>query len=788
MYCFSLSVKQLIDFVIRKIENADFQSNIQDEFYKANSRNTSGTRNTTNVQLRHCFNLDDYKVDLYGKCNRIYDDTVPTIEVIDYANSEQDNKKYNDDNDPLLAEAACYAYMYADLHNIDIIGVRVSRYDIKNKNNVVKKYIYTKNTLLQQINKYLKIFFEFRIILDKRLEKRNLSLKNIKFPFENIRKGQEDVVDRVNNSYKNHDFSFIQASTGIGKTIATIFGTLNGFRTNRIKKVFYTTPKNTGFTNAFKALKKLNDVGYYVNAVELVSKEKNCPYKGDIPCDARRCKLLSNFNEKVNNALKEIIVKQLLIKKEVIQSYADKYEICPFELSLAVSQYVDFIVCDYNYVFDPIANLKRYFENPTFGDIKKVLLVDEAHNLIGRARLMFSASFSSKTFNEFKTKFRDETKNNTLNVTFESAMKKHIKRLTTIVNNFKKFEYGESDYLILQDLDSNFIRSLNNLNDEIKKYEIEFSNNKFKFFDSFGKDSFKFLDTFKHMNDGYRIVIKKEENNNFNINLFCINPSHYLLNRCHCFEGVTFFSATLNPIDYYKNVLLGYSLKAEELILPSPYDENNLKVIINNNISIKYKDRKKTIDDVISQIMTFVDYRIGNYMIFAPSYEYLELLRSRLHSDDRFFFQKVKMAIEEQQKFLDKFEEDPLSTKIGVCVLGGSFNEGIDLVGDRLIGAVVIGVGIPKVCTENELISKYYTEAGLNGYDYSYTNPGINKILQAVGRVIRTETDKGAVLLIDSRYKYKQYKEICNKTWQNIEYAFTADEIKNVLERFYSNF
>ena len=257
----------------------------------------------------------------------------------------------------------------------------------------------------------------------------------------------------------------------------------------------------------------------------------------------------------------------------------------------------------------------------------------------------------------------------------------------------------------------------------------------------------------------------------------------FINEKLHNFIGAIIFSATLSPLDYYKNITLGRT-NSPSMSLKSPFDENNLCILVNNSLSIKYKDRQKTFDEVVNEIEGFINNRIGNYIVFAPSFEYLNQLKTHFIKDDRFIFQKPKMDYQEKEDFLNELEENPNSTKVAICVMGGSFSEGIDLVGNRLIGTIVIGVGMPTISVENELLTKYYNEIGYSGFEYVYVNPGICKVMQAVGRLIRTETDIGSALLIDSRYLWKAYKPLFSGYWSNFKLIKTTNDLENVLIEF----
>ena len=282
----------------------------------------------------------------------------------------------------------------------------------------------------------------------------------------------------------------------------------------------------------------------------------------------------------------------------------------------------------------------------------------------------------------------------------------------------------------------------------------------------------------------YRIFIKKLDNE-FSINLYCVDASKHLLSILSKLNGGMFFSGTFLPMAYYEKALFGLTT-FNSLSVESPFDKKNLMVLCNNNVSIRFKDRENTIFDVINNINTFISSKVGNYIVYTPSFVYLKMIENIYKNNDvDVIFQTDEMSNTDKINFLKKFKSNPKRTTLGFCVLGGSFSEGIDLVDDRLIGIVVIGVGLPSMSFENDLISNYYDNNGLNGFTFAYINPGINKVMQAVGRLIRSDTDCGVALLIDDRYTHKNYSELFKNVWQNNKRVSSLSMMRNEIDSFY---
>lgn len=778
MYSLSLSVHQLVDFALRKgdIDTRVYNQNTMQEGVKLHSIYQKSKKGNylSEVQLEHAFNYGDYIIKLFGRCDGIDLNKRPTIEEIKTTNDNLDNY-YKQNKDRHLGQAICYAYIYSLQKNIDVIDISlvyISQVDATKK---VVNFTFKQSELLKEIYSYFDIYIDFYKLTKTREEKRDSSLESLLFPFVKTRKGQKEMIQEVIDSYKEHKVSFIEASTGIGKTMSTIYGSLIGLKERRLNKIFYATPKNAGFINSFNAFKLLNERGVYINAVELIAKEKICPNHCEKNCNPDDCPLSKGYYDKVNFVLKEILLKETLITNDVIREYAKNNEICPFELSLDLSLYTDFVVCDYNYVFHPIASLKRFFDDPPI-QFKKFLLVDEVHNLVDRSRDMFSAEFNSFYFKKMKKKITKDYKS-------EKRLVNGIKKVSSFIKMFNVFEYGDDDYMILETVDLNFLSSLRDLDKKIKDFKAQNPKVKIEELDEFSRMNYSFLKIIELANIDYKIVLKKN-NDDFVIKYFCINPSVYILDRLHDFEGASLFSATISPMNYYQEVLLGKS-DLNYLALPSPFEANNLKVLVDTKTSIKYKDRLRTLPDVINEIYSLIETKIGNYIVFAPSFEYLNMIKTKTIKDDRFIFQEKSMSVDDRNEFLSILKPNPDKTTVAICVMGGSFSEGIDLLGDRLIGVIIIGVGLPTISLENKLIEEYYSKNGLSGYAFAFTNPGINKIMQAVGRLIRTESDRGVALLIDERYGYSTYRSLFQNRRTNFTKVTSLDVIKKELKDFY---
>ena len=772
-----LSVHELVDFVLRSgnIDSRSFNSMTMQEGTKIHNiyQSKQGPNYIKEYPLKGVFSYEDYLIHLSGRSDGIILEDVPIIEEIKSTNSNlqsffEENEKWH------LGQAICYAYLYLLEKNLNEIKIRLT-YISQVDNDVLKKdYFFTKEELFKNIYNYFNVYFQFARILDKRVEKRNESLTDLSFPFEETREGQEDLIKFTKEAIKKSECYFAEASTGIGKTMATIYSTLPSFYENKIDKVFYLCPKNTNFDNCSKALEILSNHGYKLSFVEIKAKSKMCPYKLEKACNPDDCPLTIGYYSKLKEALADCLIHEDLLTSEIVDKYAAKYEICPFEFSLDLSLYVDFIICDYNYAFHPIAYLRRFFEAPD-KEYRLFALVDEAHNLIDRARDMFTVTFSEKMYSDYKKELKG-FKN--------KEISKILRKLNQDIKLFKEFEFGEKP-IILEKLDEQFVLHLTKLRSETNNLEADNPKLKFKKGKDFLVDLYKFIVVYDLINEGFKIILDNK-NNNLTIKLFCIDPSSFINKSLFHFLGTLFFSATLTPINYFEKVTLNND-EYKTISIPSPFNENNFKLIINDKISIKYKDRDKTLEEVCKEIDIFVSSKIGNYLVFVPSFEYSSKLEKMLLNDERYIFQRASMTNKDKDEFLTNFIENPLKTKVGVCVISGSFAESIDLVGDRLIGVVVVGVGLPQINFENNLVKEFYIQKEMDGYQFAYMNPGINKVLQALGRVIRTKDDRGAALIIDSRYSQSYYKNILLARYKNYVEISDSRELIETLNSFYKN-
>ena len=603
------------------------------------------------------------------------------------------------------------------------------------------------------------------------------SVTQIRFPFDSIRPGQKEFMKKALLALNSQEAFFVEAPTGIGKTVSVLYPAVKGLVKNRYDKIFYLTAKEATRGVAESTLNAMRRSGLIIRSITLRSKEKMCPYGTE--CDAKFCPLAKDYYGKLKAALTESLVLDE-ITPEKITEIALKHGICPHEFMIDTMNYCTVIIGDYNHVFSPRVSLIE--KEP--GNQRIAVLVDEAHNMIDRGREMFSASFSLSLIDEMLKDFKGR----------DTKLEAMIFQLRNyFVNIGTCFDSSGSAFKLLEEADEKkvlmtenwegmrqpprqlyaklwfTIRRLSPILDNLEQGQCRKTAVKFFF------EARYFLTVLEHFFDSSYITIASRENGDITLTLDCLDCASKLDSIIKDRMSVIFFSATFTPYEYYRNCLVGPDCDYSSFLrLPSPFPPENLEIMIDTDISTTYKNRAITQDDLTQKITDCLDGKTGNHMVFFPSFEYMnqimpkigQELRSRGNKDFKIISQIAEMNSIEKEDFLNAFTEPYKGLLIGAAVLGGHFGEGIDLVGDRLTGVVIVGVGLPKITPERQILSNYYAEKFGDGFSFAYRFPGWQKVLQAVGRVIRTETDTGFALLIDERLEKPDYIMLFPDHWR----------------------
>ena len=770
-----LSVHQLVDFLLRTgdIDNRIYNSATMQEgtLIHAMYQSRQGDNYVSEYNLIETFDVFDFKVTLEGRADGIIDKG--NTAIIDEIKSTivDLNEYYHEQRQWHLGQAKCYALMYAHAKHYDSISIRLTYIHQVDKSTLVKTFDYLTSELEKEIQYLLEEYVEFFTVLFNRKIKRNETAGNIKFPYGKFREGQKELAKYSFGIAQNGGILFAEAPTGIGKTVSTLFPCVKAFANTENEKIFYLTAKNSGKDMAFNTANLLIEKGLEASAIEILAKDKVCFCPGKA-CNPDECPYAKGYYTKIRKVLVDSIKNRKTFTTEDITDIATHNAICPFELSLDLSLYMDIIICDYNYFFDPIVYLKRFFDTDASN---MVVLVDEAHNLVERGRDMYSASISSFRFEQVKRSLRH----------FDyKSYKKAQTKMSKFFSNYKDYPIGDT---AIEFFDSGEIAAMNNYLVACANVNKNHHDVVTEEFTDFYLELNKFIKLLDYYDETFALYVSKKDEDDIKINLFCIDPSKHLRSTLNQVKGKVIFSATLSPANYYLDVIGGD--KTHPLLnLPSPFNKKHMKVLVAPKISVRYKNRQDTATKVADYIKEFVSHKIGNYFIYVPSYEYLQMLVPLLQSEDyELLVQEKDMSEIEKEMFLSCFIDKPKKTMLGVAVLGGAFSEGIDLVGERIIGVAIVGVGIPQICFERDIIRNYFDKTEKKGYEYAYISPGINKVMQALGRVIRSETDRGVALLIDDRYLTKPYQVIFKNMYSNYEVVTSKEDIKEQVENFWSN-
>ena len=772
-----LSVHQLVDFLLRSgdIDNRVFNRSSQTEGSRLHSvyQSSQGKNYISEYPLRKQFLIDNIEIVLQGRADGIIKKSEKEYIIDEIKTTVIELEEFREENlDWHLGQAKCYAYMFADALKLDSIGVRLT-YIKQGKNNkkLIDEYFYQTSELEKDIYNYLNDYLEFYHVIMRLNEQRNASIEQLSFPFKSYRKGQKSFSNAVYNAAKEKGKVFIEAPTGIGKTMSSIYPYVKYLKEDDQSKIFYLTAKATGKDNAHKALDILKEHGLNISDVVITSKEKICFCKGQ-NCNPDECPFAKGYYNKIKTIIKESILRYDDFDYDTICHIANKNGVCPFELELDLSLFCDVIICDYNYVFDPVSYMKRYFDEDAS---HYLVLVDEAHNLVDRSKDMYSAFIDQKMFLKAKQSLR-------------GVSNRKIKNALARVNKIFEYYHNNLEFGTFK-VDDFSLETYKELNHFITSYqEVSKEDNKVisKDLTDFYIEVNKFIKIAELLSEHFLTYIKKEEDN-ITLKIYCLDASRFLSSTCSRVNSTALFSATLSPIDYYVNVLGGNNDKDPHIVLDSPFPKENLKLVIAPKISIRYKNREKSYQDVANYLKTFISSKVGNYFIYLPSYEYLDNILPLLDFGENtdLFIQKKDMTEQEKNELISNFHLIDERNKVGLAIIGGAFGEGIDLVGDYLIGVAIVGIGLPKINYESNEVVEYYKKNDIDGFNYAYTYPGMNKVMQAVGRLIRTENDRGVALLIDERYMWNDYKTLFKKEWSDYEVVLSIDELKESLQRFF---
>ncbi len=759
-----ISVRNLVEFILRsgdidnRIAAVDKDAMQMGGKIHRKIQRQMGADYHAEVSLKYEIACKGFTLSVEGRADGIID-TPAGIVIDEIKGVFRDLDTLKEPVEVHLAQAKCYAFIYAAQRELSEIGVQMTYCNMETEEIKRFQQVYSREELSvwfwELIGKYEK-WARYQI---QWKEKRNASIKKIEFPFA-YREGQRNLTASVYRTILRKKKLFIQAPTGVGKTMATVFPAVKAVGEGLGEKIFYLTAKTITRTVAWQAFDKLKEQALRMKVLVLTAKEKVC-FCEETNCNPEYCPYARGHYDRVNDAVYELLTASDEMSREIVEEQARKWEVCPYEMSLDVSSWVDAIICDYNYVFDPNAHLRRFFGEGMSGEY--LFLIDEAHNLVERGREMYSASLYKEDFLKIKRLVKQE------DIRLVRRLEESNKQFLTLKRECEDYQVLNSVshiYLKLLNLMSDLERFLEECNKEEMRKEVL----------NFYFDVRRFIYTHDHLDENYIIYSELETNGHFKIRLFCVNPAANLGGFLDKGNSTVFFSATLLPIHYYKRLLStakdDYAIYAE-----SPFDTRKRLLLLGMDVSTKYTRRGLDMYRRYAEyVYQTVSGRRGNYIAFFPSYRFMEdvyeefeILISETKSEAQidYIIQSQYMSEEAREIFLENFEEARNGSFVGFCVMGGIFSEGIDLTGDQLIGALIVGTGLPQVCVERELLKQHFDKQEFRGFDYAYLYPGMNKVLQSAGRVIRDDEDEGVVLLLDERFSDGRYQEVFPREWKD---------------------
>ena len=723
------------------------------------------------VSLKTVYQGKQFDIQLEGRCDGIWQKENQII-IDEIKTGEHTFEQLEDATLQLfMAQAKIYAYIYALQEKLEEVVVMVRYFCTQDEKIDEYQNQYSFDELNNYYQETMKEYEKWLIFLDKYQQNRQKKLQALQFPYNNYRKGQRELSIAVYRTLSQEKCLFMEAPTGTGKTLSTLFPALKAMGEYNQGRIFYLTAKTITRQVALDTMKLFEEQQSEIKTIEISAKEKIC-FMNECKCNPDYCPFAKNYYQKQKLAIWDLLNNGHFYSREQISEVAKKYECCPFELSLDLSLYSDVIVCDYNYLFDPQVYLKRFFE---LEETDSYFLVDEGHNLISRAREMYSKALSLQLIKDFK-----------------KLLPKHHRKHHKILQQF--IEYCEESRKLLKDQDYLFQKELPDKlidlgyrwSEYFRDFLLELKDEIPTWLQNLYFDLMSFLKISEYYDDHFTFLVELV-NHELQFKIFCLDPAHFIKQKLDFGKGSVLFSATLSPVQYYQNLLVGHT---DDLTFrqSSPFNQNQFQVLVSDYLPMTYKYRSQVVDSLCELIKKTTDIKAGNYFCFFPSFSYMEEVYQRyiqLYPEAEVLIQSRELKDVEKEAFLANFQAQNEQVVLGFCVLGGVFSEGIDLKKNRLIGSIIVSVGLPQISKEQEELKKYFDEKNQQGFYYIYQLPGFNKMMQAAGRVIRTEEDRGVILLIDQRFSRKDYMQLYPSHWSKGVVVHDLSSMLNQLKQFW---
>lgn len=782
-----IGIRQLVEFVLRsgdlnEVKNsqntAQNGARIHRRLQKQRARDS---HYESEVYLKSDVKMNDSEYVISGRADGVTI-TDKKILIEEIKTSDQPFKELSDNTLELYwGQVKVYGHLILAEHpEIDHVTLRLTYFQVSTEDVTTDEKIFTREELTKFFQDLVDEY-EYWLTLRAKLRKtRNESILKLQFPFPKFRTGQHELAAAVYKTIYLKKRLFVEAPTGTGKTISTLFPAIKAMGEEKVQRLFYLTAKQSTRHVAEETIELMAEKGLKLKSITLTAKDKiRFPEEQDVPPEENP--YMIGYYDRLKPALSDILNNEDAITREVIEKYARKHTVDPFEFSLDVSLFCDVIICDYNYLFDPLVYLQRFFVEK---DTDNFFLIDEVHNLVSRSRDMYSATITDQAI----AKLLKTAKS--INTQPSEDFQKQLKKVRRVFNQIKKsLKEANLEEQITTDAPDKLINALGKFDDfmgdwmQQQKPSDFLESTKDFFFDclTFVKIGMLYDDTYKTrivLEDG-KVVVKQ----------LCLDPSHFLNESMNLGLGAVLFSATLSPMDYYQSVLGGID-NSLAYQLPSPFPIDNQAILITQYIQTTYRQRAFNEENIVKSLRALIQAKTGNYLFFFPSYSYLKQVKSAFevaYPDVSVISQVGEMDNQARLEFLDQFQTKPTKTLVAFCVLGGIFSEGIDLRGDKLIGVAIVSVGLPGLSAENNLIRDYYDQENGHGFEYAYQMPGMNNVLQAAGRLIRSSHDQGIILLLDQRFASNRYTQLFPQHWRSYQRVSSLNQLTGTVNNFWRN-
>lgn len=779
-----IGIRQLVEFVLRA---GDLSST-------SNSQNTAlegarihrklqkagGENYEKEVYVKRTVSMagEDYVID--GRADGVVQ-TADQLLIEEIKTSDPDFEDLSENTLTLYwSQAKVYGAILT--HDLDMpeVTIRLTYYQRTTDKITKTEKTYPRETLQKFFDELIEEYRSWLVMRSDWRKTRNQSIKDLAFPFADYRSGQRDLAVAVYKTVALKKRLFVEAPTGTGKTISTLFPSIKAMGEDLCDRLFYLTAKQSTRSVAEKGLQVMVDKGLKIKSITLTAKDKIIfPEEVDVAPEDNP--YMIGYYDRLKDGLRDVFEHENQITRPTIETYAKKHMLDPFEFSLDISTFMDVIICDYNYLFNPIVYLQRFFSQP---DDNNFFLVDEAHNLVSRARDMYTAQVDDRPIDALLAAGKMAKDNEDV-----QGITNQLKKVQTVFDQVKLplTEQNQTQAVTTEELTS-FRHGLEKFNSFVqdwlpKQPPVPFTSQILDFFFTL----LRYVKISAFYDESYRVIVSLDEDGSVSVKELCLDPSPYLDMSLKMGRGVVFFSATLSPMAYFKETL-GCEANGLSLQLTSPFLEKRQNILVTPYINTTYKQRENSLPQIVESIFAMVNAKKGNYLIFCPSYKYMTQIESAFldrYQQFNVIEQSNQMDEKARQEFLDAFSKKYPHSLIGFSVLGGIFSEGIDLVGDHLIGVGIVSVGLPGLSDERDLLRDYFDQKNGKGFEYAYQLPGMNHVLQAAGRLIRSSQDAGNVVLMDNRFGSLRYTQLFPRHWQHYQRVYSTEQLAKNIAQFW---